>query len=759
MIRNTNEAAPDIRELKYQLTGVANEIFGQGGILDVLGSHGQTLNSLLVTRAETPAAPVANLLWNGELGHSVFTWVETAGPPTGDKNEECAWFFSHNKPATLQTFVDANVSAANDTITLTGHNYTTGCTVDLTNSGGALPAGLATATTYFVIYVDANTIKLASSVTNAFAGTAVNITAAAGGGTHTIQQKLITTTAATSATNNELKTTAHSTYNLRYSRWDGTNGWAELTGTMSVDALIPSNLVDASTPLARVGLIAAKRNSYIEIPEDCLLSCGIWDNTSGQRKFLTGDVGFTATLVGTAGATERRFKVLLTSDRGFSILSNEVTIANAPADGAFSSTSYISMSWARQAGQLQVDIYEYLPGSGTYRLLSQVSSATSYIHLGSYLSTEAGYPSSTGTALSATFSTRTGEMADLATNGVSASWNTIILPNEVPSTYNKGNTTDRQFVRLWLTVAPNLYITGCTTNGTVEITAPTAGGSIPTAFPSEYATLFSGGLTAEVYDSNGTLITTTTTVGRVSDTVLELATSIATGTGRQIRIVGGGFHGVYVDKIHLGYQQNTSYAPNPLDVRTLQPRAAPSSSSQGGVGGGGGDDGGIILCVADDTPVKLAQGGWMQIGDTRPGYLWAGGHLKENILIHLKPGFASVRRVRSANGCEVYCTDTERFIVFEGDEKGMPLMRLRVGDPVLTEIDGFYQQSTISEISGLLPSRRVLTPTLSDNHLFIAGRIRFTGLQKVWHWLKRIALRRGFAGGFVLHNAKLPPLD
>jgi hypothetical protein len=58
---------------------------------------------------------------------------------------------------------------------------------------GTLPGGLS-ATNYFVISVDASTIKLASSLANAAAGTAVDITSAAGGGTHTL-------TPATASTN------------------------------------------------------------------------------------------------------------------------------------------------------------------------------------------------------------------------------------------------------------------------------------------------------------------------------------------------------------------------------------------------------------------------------------------------------------------------------------------------------------------------------------------------------------------------------
>jgi hypothetical protein len=83
-----------------------------------------------------------------------------------------------------KNFADGNVSVANDTITISSHGFITGTKVAATSSG-TLPAGLST-TNYWVIKSDANTIKLASSLANASAGTAVNITAAAGGGTHTL---------------------------------------------------------------------------------------------------------------------------------------------------------------------------------------------------------------------------------------------------------------------------------------------------------------------------------------------------------------------------------------------------------------------------------------------------------------------------------------------------------------------------------------------------------------------------------------------
>jgi hypothetical protein len=81
-------------------------------------------------------------------------------------------------------FVDGDVSVADNSVGETAHGYLTGLEGQLTTSG-TLPGGLATATNYYLIRVDADNYKFATSRANAEAGTAVDITSAAGGGTHT----------------------------------------------------------------------------------------------------------------------------------------------------------------------------------------------------------------------------------------------------------------------------------------------------------------------------------------------------------------------------------------------------------------------------------------------------------------------------------------------------------------------------------------------------------------------------------------------
>jgi hypothetical protein len=78
----------------------------------------------------------------------------------------------------------ASVNATANTFTKAAHGFVTGLKGQMTTSAADLPDGLALTTDYFVIRVDADTFKLATSLANAVAGTAIDLLDA-GTGTHT----------------------------------------------------------------------------------------------------------------------------------------------------------------------------------------------------------------------------------------------------------------------------------------------------------------------------------------------------------------------------------------------------------------------------------------------------------------------------------------------------------------------------------------------------------------------------------------------
>jgi hypothetical protein len=68
-------------------------------------------------------------------------------------------------------------------MTWISHGRKTGDKLQLTTTG-ALPTGLTASTTYYVVYVDANSFSLATSVANAAAGTKI-ATSGSQSGVHT----------------------------------------------------------------------------------------------------------------------------------------------------------------------------------------------------------------------------------------------------------------------------------------------------------------------------------------------------------------------------------------------------------------------------------------------------------------------------------------------------------------------------------------------------------------------------------------------
>jgi hypothetical protein len=81
--------------------------------------------------------------------------------------------------AVSEAFAEGQVNITDNTLTLTAHGAVTGygpVRFALTGDASALPAPLAISTDYWLIRIDANTVKVATSFANALAGTAIDIT-------------------------------------------------------------------------------------------------------------------------------------------------------------------------------------------------------------------------------------------------------------------------------------------------------------------------------------------------------------------------------------------------------------------------------------------------------------------------------------------------------------------------------------------------------------------------------------------------------
>lgn len=81
-------------------------------------------------------------------------------------------------------------TAATDVVALAAHGFATGDSVQFTNSGGGLPAGLIAGVTYFVVVVDGGSFKVSDTLAHALAGTNIVDITTAGTGTQSVAKVL-----------------------------------------------------------------------------------------------------------------------------------------------------------------------------------------------------------------------------------------------------------------------------------------------------------------------------------------------------------------------------------------------------------------------------------------------------------------------------------------------------------------------------------------------------------------------------------------
>ena len=110
------------------------------------------------------------------FGEGVWEEVAAPGITTTFDNDTMPLSLTRVLPSTQHIIATSAVNISNEQITITDHGLSTGHTLLYDNGGGTALAGLSDDTVYYVIKVDANTIKLATNSANATAGTAINLT-------------------------------------------------------------------------------------------------------------------------------------------------------------------------------------------------------------------------------------------------------------------------------------------------------------------------------------------------------------------------------------------------------------------------------------------------------------------------------------------------------------------------------------------------------------------------------------------------------
>lgn len=551
----------------------------------------------------------------------------------------------------------------------------------------------------------------------------------------------------------------HSTYNAQYCDWDRSEGVIRLTGDKTLDAPLPHNrLVVPNRPIDFLGCLIALRNSTIVVPSSLRIFAGLWDELLGD--WIAGAAPFVVNHVvrGTpAGTTERRYRILASTDRGFTYLSEEEVVANAPSDTSYS-TADVFLSWQSIPGILEYKVYRHDVTAAKFRLLSEIGSgANSYVDNGSVLNDDVGgYPEGTTNTPRAYVATQSQDLLDLPVDG--EPWASLFLNIPVPSDYNSSQTTGEQVLRIGMTMPlDRRMIDARVTNGSTNILSDSA-----------VLTILDVGRAITVSDGVNTHSTTIAALVDEENVTMAAAWPFADAVDATLYITAGGDHGLLIDAIHLSYVSGSAFAPNPDDGNRLQnggqnPITAPTSSSQGSAGGGGGTGGGEggigdFGCITLDCPVNVLVGNAIENllwGAVRAGEVLFSGDLRPNrVLRTVRKHTINLQLVRIRAtwlyDIEVPCSPGHPILRNNLDSQGIAVQYLRREDTVLVSINGHVQRKRIREIIDTGEAAEVGAPSLYPGHIYSAGRVRWRG------WLRRLIGRfiRPPVVGALAHNLK-----
>ena len=201
---------------------------------------------------------------------------------------------------TARVLATSNVSLANDTFTITNHNMRTGTKLTYDSQGGTNLAqnsgNISDSTALFVIRVDADTIKLASSLSNAQAGTALDMT----GGSSNVGNNSQTLTGTTATATATISGGAVSAITVTAVGSD-----YQATPSVTVEApkmTIPTGNVNASSNVITFtahGLSDTDQITYNQVGGGTLMT----NVTNGQTVFVRDKTDNTFKIAATEGGT------------------------------------------------------------------------------------------------------------------------------------------------------------------------------------------------------------------------------------------------------------------------------------------------------------------------------------------------------------------------------------------------------------------------------------------------------------------------
>lgn len=687
------------------------------------GQIGQLQNTIQFTT--TPQA--VNQIYNGSITHSDYSW--TPGSPANDCQYECHYWFAHpniaNQPMFLNTtltgdatvaFTQTDVTAGPpSTIHHVGHGLGTGVAVNLTSATPVPP--LVSGTTYFAIYVDADNFSLATTAANAEAGTSINLTGGAGAVANTL------------SFNYTLKEPTNALYSETFADWSWTEdggdsaGTARFEGDTSIDTIIPGdNIQPGYTYYAVFNVV--KKNQYIAAAGDERIWCGLYNKQGSTWDWVKGAFTVTAQVLnGTPSGGAIDYRILATTDRGFNVLSDVVSLATGPSNAEFIAGQRVYLSWS-DVLVYGVQAYQiWRLRGGVYELLQTITTGlTSTLDNNATTGTTSGsWPSGDFTSLVSYNATIPNVLDSLPYSGdpLNPLWATIPLTLKVAQNYDM-STVDlpsKQWLRWGFTTVTgrlDLRVLDCSVSNGGFAVISTAG-----QFSSTDPDMT--GLTILITSKGQADITTTiSVVNSANQLTLPVSTPYDSDTATVYITHGAPAHAVWLDLAHLTYIQGAGFSPAAADIEGHgPPPVTPNGTTQGGSGGGqqGGGIDGQPVCLYEDEEV-VSKDGIVLAKDLKTGMLLADGYGTFNTIREVKRGVSDVYLIETENGVTLKATATKQIFTPDGKKT---LASLEKGDNIYTIVNDVLQPSRLLYKTLLLKNKLVVQIGLKPTESFLAG--------------------------------------
>jgi hypothetical protein len=318
-----------------KMAGLGEPQFDVNGFIDNIsvtsGGSGYSTAPYVVIQGDGKTAPTVSIDSTTGQDAAAFSICSTAGDPPVDivssiivTNGGSGYRSQVSK--TFNGSSSAAVSVSNNTISITSHGFTDLDLVTYSNGGGTSIGGLTNDRPYYVIYIGANTIKLATSYENADNAVAIDLTSLGTGSSHTLTFEGTTVSLLGGAGSGATATPVISSGVITgITVTDGGTGYAGARATAVLGTGASASEVDSVTINEPGSGFSFANVSFIPVPGTITatvatsgtggqFTCGNSTLTVGSHILITGTRAGTGTITGyTSGTTYKVSAVTGTS--------------------------------------------------------------------------------------------------------------------------------------------------------------------------------------------------------------------------------------------------------------------------------------------------------------------------------------------------------------------------------------------------------------------------------------------------------------